>query len=436
MNTVSPVNVTRSISSLVLSESRSLRYVTFFYLYVMQGIPAGFALTALANYLTAEGVNSATIGSFIALVGLPWAFQFVWGPVIDRYQRSSMGRRRPWVLLAQTLAFVASLGITLVGDPMKNLSVLGIAFFVHSVFASVQDASVDALAISIIPESERGRINAFMRGGFLFGMGVGAAVLSYVIRKYSFTDAAIVQSMTLLVGTIITFFIRERPGDALLPGRNSRTITGATATQPWTDHTFRWLFTELFRGLFSRQSLRLFGPIVAVYIANSIFIRAYNYHLIQKMGWKDTDVSVVTGTYGMIVALVVALVGGFMVDRFGARRLLAIVLFAIATYLIGFNLLAEHWTNTSLARTGLVALYFMDPSLSAIAMPVLMSICRPGVEGSQFTTYMALVNLCDILGAYLSGHALAFATAPTLGLLSGSIVVGALLIVVFRRGNR
>lgn len=423
----------RSGSALVLSESRSLRYTTFFYLYVMQGIPSGFALTALANYLTAEGVNSATIGSFIAIVGLPWAFQFVWGPLIDRYQSSLMGRRRPWVILSQSLAFLASLGVVLVGDPIKNLPALGIAFFIHSLFASVQDASVDALAISVIPATERGRINAFMRGGFLVGIGAGAAVLSHVIRKYSFTDAAILQSATLLVGTVITFFIRERPSDALLPGTNSQKVTGAATRQPWADHTFRWLFAELFRGLLSRQSVRLFGPIVAVYLANSVFIRAYNYHLIQKMGWADTDVSVLTGTYGMIVALAVALTGGFIADRFGARRLLAVVLLAIATYLIGFNLLADHWTNTGLARSGLVALYFMDPSLSAVAMPVLMSICRPGVEGSQFTTYMALINLCDILGAYLTGHALTVATAPTLGFLSGSIVTAALLVVVFRR---
>ena len=42
---------------LSLKQSAVLRYVTFFYLYVMQGIPAGFSTTALANYLT--GRNNA-----------------------------------------------------------------------------------------------------------------------------------------------------------------------------------------------------------------------------------------------------------------------------------------------------------------------------------------------------------------------------------------
>ena len=39
---------------LSLRQNKFLRYVTFFYLYVMQGVPAGFSSTALANYLTGE----------------------------------------------------------------------------------------------------------------------------------------------------------------------------------------------------------------------------------------------------------------------------------------------------------------------------------------------------------------------------------------------
>lgn len=56
----------------VLNESAYLRYFTFFYLYVMQGIPAGFALTALANYLIGKNIAPERVGTFIAVVGLPW----------------------------------------------------------------------------------------------------------------------------------------------------------------------------------------------------------------------------------------------------------------------------------------------------------------------------------------------------------------------------
>ncbi len=64
-----------------LNESSRLRSFTFFYLYVMQGIPSGFALTAIANYLTGKGVAPNVVGSFVAIVGIPWILQFVWGPL-------------------------------------------------------------------------------------------------------------------------------------------------------------------------------------------------------------------------------------------------------------------------------------------------------------------------------------------------------------------
>ncbi|GAB3807885.1 muropeptide transporter [Spirosoma humi] len=421
--------------ALTLSQSRLLRYFVFFYLYVMQGIPAGFSLTALTNYLAAEGIKPNVIGSFAAIAGLPWAFQFIWGPLIDRYQNSAMGRRKPWVIGAQCLAGLASLSLLFVQDPVNHVITLAWFFFTHSVFAAVQDASVDAMAISVIPEDERGRVNAFMRAGFLIGTGVGAAVFSQLLRTYGFFNAALVQSLLLLSLTGLTFFIRERPGDRLLPSFNQKPSAprSANADNPpeRPDHDFRWLFTELFKGLFAKRSLLLFGSVVAAYVSVSLFMRGYNYHLIHTLGWTDTSVSGLTGTYGMLVATGVALLGGYIADRISPRRLLVVILAMVAVYLLVFNSLSAQWIQREVAQTGLIALYFMDPSISIAAMPMLMAICRPGVEGSQFTTYMAFINLSDIAGSYLAGHAQAYVSVPTIGLVAGGLAVVAMLTALF-----
>ncbi|MVM28434.1 MFS transporter [Spirosoma sp. HMF4905] len=416
---------------LVLSQNRSLRYGVFFYLYLMQGIPAGFSLTALANYLTAEGVKPSVVGSFAAVVGLPWAFQFIWGPLIDRYQGSPLGRRKPFVIGAQLLALLASLAILFIHNPIAELQALTGCFLVHSIFAAIQDASVDAMAITAIPDHERGRVNAFMRAGFLIGTGLGAAAFSQILRRYGFFNAALTQSLCLLLLTLLTLFIRERPEDQLSPFLNRRKAVLPTTPEQKaaSSHTFSWLFAELFKGIFAKRSLLLFGAVVSAYVSISLFLRAYNYHLIQKLGWADTSVSLLTGTYGMLVASGVALLGGYLADRIGPRHLLLLVLALIATYLLGFNLLEPIWSNRTVAQTGLVALYFMDPSLSVAAIPLLMAICRPGVEGSQFTTYMAFINLSDIVGSFLAGQALAYVQAPTLGLVAGGLATLAMLII-------
>ncbi len=414
---------------LILTESKPLRFIAFFYLYVMQGVPAGFATTALANYLAAEGLRSDRIGTFIAMQGLPWTFQFVWGPFIDRFQGSKLGRRRPWVVVAQFLAFLASMAMLFVDDPASNVTLLGLAFLIHGTFASVQDASVDAMAISTIPEQERGRINAFMRGGFLLGTGLGAAGLSYVLRHQGFHTAVLAQSAFLLLLTLFTFFIRERASDALFPGQRVDP-TQQRAAQHHT-HPIGWLFRELFRGLTARTSLRWFLPILLVYSAQNAFIRAFNVHLIQQLGWTDTALSGLTGSFGVLIVLAVILPGGWLVDRIGAKRLLPYIIGLHVTYLLTINLLAPFWSNTTVASAGVILWNMMDPSLSIAAIPILMSLCRPDVEGSQFTTYMALVNLSDVIGAFISGHAQQIITAPVIGLFTAAMAGTGLLWVIW-----
>ena len=418
------------MSSVSLRENRPLRYFTFFYLYVMQGIPAGFALTAVANYLTAEKLSSNQVGTFVAVVGLPWVVQFVWGPLIDRFQRSAIGDRKHWVLLAQLMAFVASLGALLVDDPLRQISLLSLVFFIHSIFASIQDASVDALAISIIPPPERGRANAFMRGGLLVGISLGAAGLSYLINRNGFFYAALTQSLALLALTVLTFFIKEKRDDAWFPWQARRPSANDQEDRPPVG--LRWLFAELYRGMTDRRNLLTFGAIAVVYFCNSVFLRTFSFHLINKLRWTDTEVSVLQGTWGTGIVLLVILSGGVLSDRMGPQKLQKIVMLGLGGFLIAFGLLASYWSHVSFATAGLVFSSLADPSFSLAAMPLLMAVCRKGVEGSQFTTYMALVNLCDVAGAYVSGHALVWVSAPVLVFFCGMVVTATTFLVGLR----
>ena len=81
--------------------------------------------------------------------------------------------------------------------------------------------------------------------------------------------------------------------------------------------------------------------------------------------------------------------------------------------------------------TGLVLISLADPLISLAAMPLLMAYCRPKIEGSQFTTYMALVNLCTVAASYLNGWLLQLTTAPIIGFGCGLVLVG-LVAAIYR----
>src|SRR5689334_5196354 len=54
-------------------DTRPGRLLTFFLLYVTEGIPQGFAVGAVVTYMRRAGLTPDAIGSFSALVLLPWA---------------------------------------------------------------------------------------------------------------------------------------------------------------------------------------------------------------------------------------------------------------------------------------------------------------------------------------------------------------------------
>ena len=165
-----------------------------------------------------------------------------------------------------------------------------------------------------------------------------------------------------------------------------------------------------------------------VYLSQSVYIRALSIELIHGGDGSDTDLSVLTGTSGMVAAVGHGPDRRGLSDHFGHRRMLGVSVGLIAAFLVAFDLSQSRWTHGTV-RAGLTTWYTLDPLLSVAAMPVLMAICRPGVEGSQFTAYMAFVNFCDVIGSFVAGEALRWASAPTIGLACGAAVAGSLAAV-------
>lgn len=385
----------------------------------MQGVPSGFALTAIANYLIGKGISSSSVGTFVSIVGIPWVLQMVWGPLIDRYRYSVVGHYKHWVLLTQVAAFGASLSLLAVSRPEAQLTGIALVFFVHSVFASVQDASVDAMAIDVVPVAQRGRLNAFMRAGILWGISFGAAVLSLVLHRFGFTTAVLIQSGILLLFTVITFFIKLQRTDPLLP---RFAWNGPKKINPEATN-LKTVFRALWRSITERYNLRTAGVIMLSYIAFGTFIRSFNFHLIQTLHWPDQKLSVLQGSWGSVITFCVLMAGGVLADRVGHAKLQRQVLLFLALFLLIFNALSFAWQHDAVSVSGLILWSVADPFYSVAAFPILMTLCKPTIEGSQFTAYMAMINLSDIGGAYVSGWLLHIIAAPVLGFSCGVLLL-------------
>src|SRR5438309_9278089 len=64
------------------------------------GLPLGLSASTLQAWYAVDGVDIVTIG-FLALVGQPYVYKFMWAPFMDKWQIPLLGRRRGWMLVIQ-----------------------------------------------------------------------------------------------------------------------------------------------------------------------------------------------------------------------------------------------------------------------------------------------------------------------------------------------
>ena len=157
------------------------RLAAFFLLYVTEGIPLGFAATAVATQLRRQDVGPAEIGAFVGSFYLPWAFKWAFGPFIDVFASERLGRRRGWIIVTQVL-MATTLMSTVLLDLPAQLALFTLILLVHNTFGAMQDVAIDALACNTLAEDERGLANGLMFAGASIGQAVGGSGVLFLCR--------------------------------------------------------------------------------------------------------------------------------------------------------------------------------------------------------------------------------------------------------------
>lgn len=399
--------MTVSANQLNLRNQPLLRLATLCILYVAQGIPYGFVTVTFASYLAERGETVAAIGAITALSTLPWTFKWVWGPVIDRFGIPSMGRRRPWIIFAQFGMTASILVMAFVQNPAEHLVLIGWLVFVHNIFNSLQDVSVDALAVDLLRESERGRVNGFMYGSKYVGMFLGGAFLSRMVTDEGLNVAFTMQIAMLAGIMLFPLFIRERAGEKLVPW--SRGSVQLQKNEQMA-HSALQLFGFL-RRAFSLRSTLLAGAVgLTIFIAGGVLAPITNVLFIQDLGWTRTDFTDINGGYGVFLGLAGAISGGFLADRLGPKKIASLGCIVLACSYVTFGLSSPEsgvlwfdWTNRQVVVTYVLLETWLGSMISASLFAMYMTVSWPRVAATQFTAYMAILNLSTVIGLKTSG---------------------------------
>jgi len=101
----------------LLESKAGTRFIVFAF-YFAEGIPIGFIWWAMPTLLNQNGVEVDVIGSFTALLTLPWILKFLWAPLIDILRTPNFGFKK-WIgvsQLAMCLTLIPLLFIPISGN--------------------------------------------------------------------------------------------------------------------------------------------------------------------------------------------------------------------------------------------------------------------------------------------------------------------------------
>jgi PAT family beta-lactamase induction signal transducer AmpG len=400
-----------------LSENRVLRFSSFAVYYIAQGLPIGLLSIALPAWLSEQGLSATDIAFYVAISGLPWAFKLVAGPIMDRFSFLPMGRRRPWIVGSQIGLLIAMVVLSLVPDPVNQIVLLTWAAFAVNCFAAVQDVAVDGMAIDVLPNDERGRANSFMAFGQVAGYAGSGALSALALVQFGLLGAGLFLTFGLFLIFIWGVVVRERKGERLFPWSEGEALSRSITLQAddWMS-----IARDLRLVFFLKASLIMIVVTGCWRIAAGFWLVGAPVIVTQDLGYESTVYSYWTSTFSMVAA-VLGLLLGPLIDKTGAKRILFVALIGYGlTFFIAGNLL-DLWKVPVFLLSIAAAEALLTQAIFISFIALHMSICWNKVSATQFAIYMAWANLGRSIGAKIYGE-----IAPNLEQGEALMIMGAL----------
>jgi PAT family beta-lactamase induction signal transducer AmpG len=427
-----------------LLATRKGRLTAFFLLYVTEGIPLGFTATAIAAQMRRGGLGPAAIGAFVGSLYLPWAFKWAVGPFVDTFSSERFGRRRTWIFLMQ-LGMMATLVVAMGVDFVGELALFTAIIFLHNAFGATQDVAIDALAVSVLPEDERGAANGFMFAGASIGQTIGGSGVLFLTAVMPFASTYLFVVASILGITLFVVLpLREKAGPRLAEGaRAARNVGRELAT----------FVRDAWRA-FTGSRAALVGVVYAVLPAGAYALSlALQSNLAVELGLDDNEVAQLN-LYTTLIFAPACILGGWLSDRFGRRSTLALFVFltVLPTLWLAWTMWQAGWimpvdmkmANRPTPSTVLIVTFWaacivynvFQGLYYGIRSALFMDITTPAVAATQFTAYMALMNLCISYTATWQGYVVERIGYPSTLVLDSVVGLFGLLLLPLMQPRR
>jgi MFS transporter, PAT family, beta-lactamase induction signal transducer AmpG len=372
------------------------RMAVVFMLGVCSGLPNGLITGTLGVWLRAHGISRTEIGLF-GLIGMVYAINFLWAPMLDRLRPWGLGwigRRRSWIVLLQAalvLALMALLGI----DPTANLGALVLVIALIAFLSASQDVVIDAYRVEYLSRDEYAAGSAAATMGWMTGATViGGFTVLHLSDNVGWNLAYLIAGLVILAGPLVLFLAGEPmvPADAPNPSRS----------KPLAQRIRETLVAPFVEFLSRPHAWMILAFVVLFKLGEAMLGRMTGVFYVD-LGFSVAEIANYSKALGLGAMLVGAAVGGVVAKRYGLfHSLLASAIAMAATNLL-YSWLALSGKDFSILAFAIVADNFTTGLSLSIFVAFISSICNVAFTATQYAMLSSLANFAMRGAASLGG---------------------------------
>ena len=172
------------------------------------GLPYALLLGTLYAWLSDAEVDLETMGVF-SLIGLAYAFKFLWSPLLDRFNLpllQLLGPRKQWIVTAQLMLGAILLVLSTL-DPVSALGWFSLLAGIGAFASATQDVVIDAWRVDVADEEATIDIlSTVYQMGYRIAALVGGALALFLAERTNWpTVYAVMGAIMALVGLASLF---------------------------------------------------------------------------------------------------------------------------------------------------------------------------------------------------------------------------------------
>lgn len=352
------------------------------------GLPLGIVLYVVPSWMEKAGVDIKTIG-VLTLAQAPYAFKFLWSPLMDRYAIPRLGRKRGWILLGQ-LALALSAFLLAAQASAPSVAMVGALTLLFAFASASQDIAIDAYTVDTLEPAEQGIAVGARTAMYRIGMWVAGGAISFAGLKAG--EATVGWGPTLVA--LGALFVLLAPVAVFAP---------EPKVQAPPPRTMREAVWEPFTGFFQKpRAMEIVAFLLLYKFADNLAVSLVRPFLLQA-GYGEVDVGIASTTVGLVFTMVGTFVGGFLTTSLGVGRALWLFGFLQSLAGLGYALVSSVGVNRPLMYAAM-ALEAGASGMGTGAFSVLLiRLTQKRFSATQYALFSSVFALGRTLAGPIAG---------------------------------